>query len=79
VPVVTSWRTGAAELLAGTLAELVVDEPEDLAAVAAALARALGPERPALAQAARAAAEGWPWSQHLDGLEAVLTEVAGGR
>ena len=79
VPVVTSRRTGAAELLAGTLAELVVDEPEDLAAVAAALARALGPERPALAQAARAAAEGWPWSQHLDRLEAVLTEVAGGR
>ena len=79
VPVVTSRRTGAAELLVGMLAELVVDDPEDLAALGAALARALGPERPALAERARASAERWPWSQHLDRLEAVLAEVAGGR
>ncbi|HLY36548.1 MAG TPA: glycosyltransferase family 4 protein [Candidatus Binatia bacterium] len=79
VPVVTSRRTGAAELLAGALAELVVDAPEDPAALAAALARALGPEHPALARAARACAEQWPWSQHLERLEAVLAEVADGR
>jgi len=78
VPVVTSRRAGAAELLAGPLAELVVDDPEDLPALGGALARALGPDRPAFARAARACAERFPWSAHLDRLEAFLAEVAGG-
>ena len=46
VPVVTSRRAGAAELLDGALAELVVDDPEDLVALRSALARALTTPRP---------------------------------
>jgi len=79
VPVVTSRRAGAAELLDGPLAALVVDEPEDLAALGRALARALGAEGPALGRAARAAAERLPWDAHLDRVEALFAEVAGGR
>jgi len=78
VPVVTTRRAGAAELLDGPLAALVVDDPEDLDALARALAHALGPAHDALAQAARARAEQFPWDKHLDGLEALLTEVARG-
>jgi UDP-glucose:(heptosyl)LPS alpha-1,3-glucosyltransferase len=79
VPVVTSRRAGAAELLEGALATLVVDDPEDLVALAAALARALGPEGPALARAARARAEMLPWDAHLERVEALLRAVADGR
>jgi UDP-glucose:(heptosyl)LPS alpha-1,3-glucosyltransferase len=79
VPVVTSRRAGAAELLEGSLAALIVDEPEDRPALAAALARALGPEAPALARAARARAEALPWDAHLQRVEAFLAEVAGAR
>jgi UDP-glucose:(heptosyl)LPS alpha-1,3-glucosyltransferase len=78
VPVVTSSRAGAAELLDGALRTLVIDDPEDLPALAAALARALGPEHASLARAARVRAEGLPWDTHLDRLEALLGEVAGG-
>jgi len=78
VPVVTTRRAGAAELLDGPLAALVVDDPEDLDTLARALAHALGPAHDALAQAARARAEQFPWDKHLDGLEALLTEVARG-
>src|SRR5439155_216004 len=78
VPVVTTRRAGAAELLEGPLAALVVDDPEDLDALARALAHALGPAHDALAQAARARAEQFPWDKHLDGLEALLREVAHG-
>jgi UDP-glucose:(heptosyl)LPS alpha-1,3-glucosyltransferase len=78
VPVVTSRRTGAAELLDGPLASLLVDDPEDLDALGAALARALGPEAPALARAARACAEAHPWDEHLDRVESLLVEVARG-
>src|SRR5439155_1031074 len=74
VPVVTTRRAGAAELLDGPLAALVVEDPEDLDALARALAHALGPAHDALAQAARARAEQFPWDKHLDGLEALLTE-----
>src|SRR5207248_2863246 len=76
VPVVTSRRAGAAELLDGPLAALVVDDPEDADALALALAHALGPTHDALARAARARAEQFPWDKHLDGLEALLAEVA---
>ncbi len=76
VPVVTTRRAGAAELLDGPLAALVVDDPEDLDALARALATALGPDHDTFARAARARAEQFPWDKHLDGLEALLAEVA---
>ena len=78
VPVVTSRRAGAAELLDGSLASLVVDDPEDLGALARALAVALGPDGEALRRAARARAEAFPWDRHLERLEAFLGEVARG-
>jgi UDP-glucose:(heptosyl)LPS alpha-1,3-glucosyltransferase len=78
VPVVTSRRAGAAELLDGPLAALAVDDPEDLAALGAALERALGPEAATLGVAARRLAEGWPWDAHLDRVERLLRETANG-
>jgi UDP-glucose:(heptosyl)LPS alpha-1,3-glucosyltransferase len=78
VPVVTSRRAGAAELLGAPLDALVVDDAEDVGALGAALARALGPEAPALRAAARACAEAHPWDEHLDRVEALLGEVARG-
>jgi UDP-glucose:(heptosyl)LPS alpha-1,3-glucosyltransferase len=78
VPVVTSRRVGAAELLVGPLAELVVDDPEDRRALRAALVRALGPEGARYAAAARARVSGLTWDAHLDRLEALLRETAGG-
>jgi UDP-glucose:(heptosyl)LPS alpha-1,3-glucosyltransferase len=78
VPVVTSRRAGAAELLDGALAALVVDDPTDHAALGAALARALGPDGVALGRAARTRAEALPWERHLDQVEALFGEVARG-
>ena len=78
VPVVTNRCVGAAELLRAPLDALVVDDAEDLGALGAALARALGPEAPALRAAARACAETHPWGEHLDRVEALLSEVARG-
>ena len=77
VPVVTSRRSGAAELLAPPLTALLVDDPEDLDALGDAIRRALGPEHGRFAGAARALAEAHPWERHLDELEALLHEVAG--
>jgi UDP-glucose:(heptosyl)LPS alpha-1,3-glucosyltransferase len=77
VPVVTSRRVGAAELLDGPLAALVIDDPEDRAALGGALARALGGESPTLRRAARACAEARPWDRHLDQVESLLAEVRG--
>lgn len=79
VPVVTSRRAGAAELLRAPLTGLVVDDPTDRAALAAALARALGPEGAVLGHAAREQALGWSWERHLDLVEALFAEVARGR
>ena len=78
VPVVTSRRAGAAELLDGPLATLVVDDPADLGGLAAGIGRALGQEAPALRPLARRAAERQPWSRHLDEVEALLEDVARG-
>ena len=78
VPVVTSRRAGAAELLEGALASLVVDDPEDLDALGRALDRALGPEHDGLAGAARRRAEGLPWDAHVARVESLLQEVAHG-
>jgi glycosyltransferase involved in cell wall biosynthesis len=79
VPVVTSQRTGAAELLDGPLEALVVDAPDDLDSLREALNRALGPERATLGAAARRLAESLPWDLHLDRLEALLEETASAR
>lgn len=79
VPVVTSRRAGAAELLDGTLGSLVVDDPENLDALAGALQRALGPDHEALARAARRRAEALPWDVHVERVESLLAEVADGR
>ena len=78
VPVVTTRRAGAAELLTAPLDALVVDDAENLGALGAALGRALGPDAPALRAAARACAEAHPWEEHLDRIETLLGEVAGG-
>ncbi len=74
VPVVTSRRAGAAELLDGPLASLVVHDPEDLDALGDALARALGGGAE-LGRAARARAESLPWDAHVERVEALLAEV----
>jgi glycosyltransferase involved in cell wall biosynthesis len=79
VPVVTSRRVGAAELLDGPLATLVVDDPADLGALRAALGRAIGPERDALGHAARARAEDFPWDAHVGRVATFLAEVAHAR
>lgn len=76
VPVVTTRRAGAAELLDGPLATLVLAAPDDRAALAAALARALGPEGAALGMAARRRAEALPWDAHVTAVERVLAEAA---
>ncbi|MCC6848920.1 MAG: glycosyltransferase family 4 protein [Deltaproteobacteria bacterium] len=56
VPVVTSRATGAPELMPGPLADLLVDDPRDVDAIAARLRLGLDPaRRPAFVAAARAA------------------------
>jgi UDP-glucose:(heptosyl)LPS alpha-1,3-glucosyltransferase len=78
VPVVTSRRAGAAELLEGPLAALVVDDPEDTDALRAALEEALA-RRGELGPAARARAETLTWDAHIGRVESLLAEVAGER
>jgi UDP-glucose:(heptosyl)LPS alpha-1,3-glucosyltransferase len=78
VPPVTSAAVGAAELLDGELASLVVDDPSRPQALRAAIVRALDPEWAARSAAARRLAERHPWSRHLDDLERLLREVADG-
>jgi UDP-glucose:(heptosyl)LPS alpha-1,3-glucosyltransferase len=79
VPVVTSRRTGAAELLDGDLARLVIDDAESLDALAAALEEALGSDRGRFGAEGRRLAEALPWDLHLDHVEALLEETARGR
>ena len=79
VPVVTSRRTGAAELLDGDLARLVIDDAESLDALAAALEEALGPDRGLFGAEGRRLAEALPWDLHCDHVEALLEETARGR
>ena len=78
VPVVTSRRAGAAELLQGALDRLVVPDPEDLSALGAALTRALGPEGLELGRLARLRAESLPWDAHVAQVDAFLAEVGRG-
>jgi len=79
VPAVTVAHAGVAELLGGALAELVIADPTDAAALGGAIARALGPAHDELARHSRARAEALPWGSHLDQVEAFLGEVANGR
>jgi UDP-glucose:(heptosyl)LPS alpha-1,3-glucosyltransferase len=76
VPVVTSRLVGAAELLDGPCARLVLPRPDDRTALRDALEEATGPRQATLRMAARVLAERHPWSRHLDDVEALLHEVA---
>jgi UDP-glucose:(heptosyl)LPS alpha-1,3-glucosyltransferase len=77
LPVVTSTRVGAAELLDGPLRSLVAPAPDDLAGIAERLALALGPAGRDLGRLGRQAAERHPWSSYFVGLERVLGLAAG--
>ena len=77
-PVVTSRLVGAAEVIEAPLDALIVDAPDDLAALRGALERALGHEHATFAAAARAQAEARPWSRHVDEIEGLFTEYARG-
>lgn len=76
LPVVTSRRVGASEVLAGPLCDLVVDDPLDVAALRARLTQALGPSREDFSRAARRLAEARPWSDYFTQLESLLEETA---
>lgn len=76
IPVVTSGADGAAELLRGCAN--VVEDAEDAAGFAAALARLRDPaERTAQGSAARAVAERHDWGTHVEALRALLREQRG--
>jgi UDP-glucose:(heptosyl)LPS alpha-1,3-glucosyltransferase len=80
LPVVTARGLGAAELLDGPLAELLVDDPRDAAAVAARIAAGLDPgRRTALVAAARAVAAGASLERAVGELEGWCTAVARAR
>jgi UDP-glucose:(heptosyl)LPS alpha-1,3-glucosyltransferase len=79
LPVVTSRATGAPELLPGPLAELLVDDPRDVAAVAARIRLGLDPVRRAtLVAAARAAGCANGLDVAVDRLEAWCRWAASG-
>ncbi len=75
VPAVTSAAVGAAELLDGQLAELVVADPANGSALRDAITRAVSDGWAARSAAARQMAERHPWERHLNDLEAFLDEV----
>jgi UDP-glucose:(heptosyl)LPS alpha-1,3-glucosyltransferase len=76
LPVVTSRRVGASELLTGPLADLMLDDPSDTDALRSRLTIALGPHRAELARSARQIAERYPWTEHFAQLEALLQATA---
>jgi len=74
--VVTSGANGAARWLGG--AGVVVEDPEDVEGLAAALDALAAPgRRAALGEAARARAEGASWDAHLRALRALYAECRG--
>ena len=80
LPVVTSRATGAPELLTGPLADLLVDDPRDAAAVADRLRMGLDPaRRGTLVAAARAAGCANGLGVAVDRLEAWCRHVAASR
>jgi UDP-glucose:(heptosyl)LPS alpha-1,3-glucosyltransferase len=84
LPVITTRYNGAAELLRGVGRQraegLVVDDPHDHAALAAALSAMTDTsQRDQFAQAARQAAQRWTFEDHYRGLLAILTAHVAGR
>jgi len=79
LPVVTSTRVGAAELLGGPLRDLLVDDPRDVEALRGRLGLALGANWGDFSREARRVAEEHPWSEHFAGLESLLEETAAAR
>lgn len=77
LPVVTSRGLGAAELLTGPLAELLVDDPRDSAELATRIAVGLEPGgRGTLREAARSAASGASLARAVGELEGWCRTVA---
>ena len=76
LPVITTRYNGASELLTVPDNGLVVDDPHDAAAWAAAIARMLDPAyRRSASQSAREAAGRWTFEHHYRALLAVFAEV----
>jgi UDP-glucose:(heptosyl)LPS alpha-1,3-glucosyltransferase len=76
LPVITTRYNGAAELLTPPDDGLVIDDPHDAPALAAAIARMLDPGyRSSAAQAARLAATRWTFEHHYRALLSVFNEV----
>ncbi len=77
VPVLTTRRNGASELMTDGREGVIIDGPEDEAALAAALERLLDvARRPATGAAARAAGERCAWPRHADEMIALLEGAA---
>lgn len=74
--VVTSSAVGAAELLAGSLRELIADRPDDLRGFHDRLTLVLREDGSEIGRLARRVAEEHPWAAHFDALERVLEETA---
>lgn len=80
LPVVASRGIGAAEVLTGPLADLVLDDPTDVDALARLLVRGLDPaRRPALAAAARSVAEEASVERSVDAVERWCEVIASER
>lgn len=79
LPAITSRRNGAAEILRPGVDGLVVDRPDDVPGLAAALASLTDPgRRAALGEQARATALRFPWSAPLERTLGVYREVVRG-
>jgi UDP-glucose:(heptosyl)LPS alpha-1,3-glucosyltransferase len=76
LPVVVSRRAGASEILTGSLAAGIVDNPEHREEIEKRLLGSLARSRDAdLALEARRLAETYSWKNHFRRLEALLTDV----
>jgi UDP-glucose:(heptosyl)LPS alpha-1,3-glucosyltransferase len=77
LPVVASGSVGAAEVLTGSLAEGVIERPDDVAELKAKLIHMIGKCRePETALEARSLGEAYSWKNHFHKLEACLMEVS---
>lgn len=77
LPVITSSRNGAGELLTEGVDGYVVDEPTDVKRLAERLRVLLDPTRRlAMSQAARSKALDWTFERNVQGLLAVYDEIA---
>ena len=76
LPVVTTRYNGASELLSPPADGLVIDDPHDAPALAAALVRMLDPGyRSAASQVARQTGTRWTFEHHYRALFEVFAEV----